>query len=316
MILTTDASDFAIGYIVSQLDDEKRERPIAYGGRKLTDLETRRSTVEKELLAIVYAIKENQSYFSLNTTTVYTDNRALTYLTQFKAKNGRLLRWALLLDSFDLNIIHKPGRLNQADTLSRRSYPDSTMPKNDFTNETVALAIIQPPAKPPHYNTRQLTAINLGHTNSCTPDQDNYSHELTADVNIAIVAATDTPALQRAQMSSADFGMIYDDLANGSLPDDQKQASKIVIESQQYQIDSNDILYHFYTPRTKKVPKQERIIAQVAVPEHYRADCIRKYHDELAHFSLPKVYGTMRLKYFWPKMYAQLENYIKSCDVC
>ena len=54
--VTTDASDFAIGAILSQ-DQGKGQQPVAYESRKLTSAEQNYPIHEKKLLAIVYAIK-------------------------------------------------------------------------------------------------------------------------------------------------------------------------------------------------------------------------------------------------------------------
>ena len=56
-ILTCDASDTAIGHILSQMDDQNRSRVIGYGGRSLSEAERRYHTTEKKCLAIISAIK-------------------------------------------------------------------------------------------------------------------------------------------------------------------------------------------------------------------------------------------------------------------
>ena len=140
--LTCDASERSIAYTISQLDDEGRDHPILFGGRKLTSVESHRAIVENELLAIVTAIMDNQYYFSLNKFTIFTDNKALTYLRKFKGKNGRLLRWSLLLDSFTFDIIHKRSAENHMDALSRRQYENTPSPS--YSDETIASMTLSP----------------------------------------------------------------------------------------------------------------------------------------------------------------------------
>ena len=77
-ILTCDASDTAIGHILSQMDDQNRSRVIAYGGRSLSETERRYHTTEKECLAIIDAIKSNNTYLSHNKFIVYSDHQALS----------------------------------------------------------------------------------------------------------------------------------------------------------------------------------------------------------------------------------------------
>ena len=54
--VTTDASNFAIGAVISQ-DDGQGHRPIAFESRKLSPAEQKLATHEKELLAIIHALK-------------------------------------------------------------------------------------------------------------------------------------------------------------------------------------------------------------------------------------------------------------------
>ncbi|CAC5390632.1 unnamed protein product [Mytilus coruscus] len=56
-----DASDYAIGHMLTQKDDQNRSRVIAYGGRSLCAAERKYHTTEKECLAIVNAIKNHDT---------------------------------------------------------------------------------------------------------------------------------------------------------------------------------------------------------------------------------------------------------------
>lgn len=52
-ILTSDASNFALGAVLSQIHENK-EHPICYASRTLNEHEVNYSAIEKELLAIIY----------------------------------------------------------------------------------------------------------------------------------------------------------------------------------------------------------------------------------------------------------------------
>ena len=79
-ILSTDASDTAVGFVLGQTDDEKRERVIAYGGRSLRGNEIKWSIHEKECLALIEAIKQFHPYLANSKFTVYTDNLRMKYI--------------------------------------------------------------------------------------------------------------------------------------------------------------------------------------------------------------------------------------------
>lgn len=118
-ILTTDASDFALGAVLSQ-GIVGSDKPIAFASRTLSDTETRYSTIEKELLGIVWAIKYFRPYLYGRKFTIYTDHRPLTWLMSLKDPNSKLTRWKLKLAEYDYKVVYKKGKQNtNADALSR-----------------------------------------------------------------------------------------------------------------------------------------------------------------------------------------------------
>nr|GEU52109.1 reverse transcriptase domain-containing protein [Tanacetum cinerariifolium] len=94
--LMCDASDFAVGAVLWQRI-EKHFRPIHYASKMINEAETNYTTIEKEMLAVVYAFEKFRSYLIMNKSIVYTDHSALKYLIAKKDAKARLLRWILLL---------------------------------------------------------------------------------------------------------------------------------------------------------------------------------------------------------------------------
>uniref|UniRef100_A0A1B6E8Y4 RNA-directed DNA polymerase n=1 Tax=Clastoptera arizonana TaxID=38151 RepID=A0A1B6E8Y4_9HEMI len=118
-ILTTDASNYAVGGILSQIKNG-HDLPIAYASRTLNNSEINYSAIEKELLAIVWATKHFRPYLFGRKFTIYSDHKPLQWLFSVKEPNSKLLRWRLKLEEFDYQIKYKKGKLNQnADALSR-----------------------------------------------------------------------------------------------------------------------------------------------------------------------------------------------------
>ncbi|XP_011863867.1 PREDICTED: uncharacterized protein LOC105559856, partial [Vollenhovia emeryi] len=118
-LLTTDASGTAIGAILSQGKIGK-DQPISYASRVLNDAERNYSTIEKELLAIVYAVQHFRPYLYGKKFTLVTDHKPLTWLHKLKDPTSRLARWRIKLAEYDYEIIYKPGKINaNADALSR-----------------------------------------------------------------------------------------------------------------------------------------------------------------------------------------------------
>ena len=117
-ILQTDASGVGVGAVLSQGEEE--DYPVAYFSRKLLPRERAYSTVEKECLAIVLAVKHFRVYLLGRSFIVQTDHRALQWLHHFKEKNARLTRWSLILQPYTFTVQHRKGQANaNADALSR-----------------------------------------------------------------------------------------------------------------------------------------------------------------------------------------------------
>ncbi|GJS39115.1 reverse transcriptase domain-containing protein [Tanacetum coccineum] len=106
----------------------------------MTEAESHYTTTEKEMLAVVYALEKFQSYLILNKSIVYTDHSALKYLFAKKDSKARLLRWVLLIQEFDFNIIDTKGAENLvADHLSRLENPYESVLNPKEINEKFPL---------------------------------------------------------------------------------------------------------------------------------------------------------------------------------
>ena len=107
-ILTTDASDIGLGAILSTAQG----KVIEYASRVLTPAEKNYATIEKECLAIVWAVRKFRHYLIGAHFTVRTDHKPLEWLESSKtskSRSQRLERWSLELRAFDFDIIYLPG---------------------------------------------------------------------------------------------------------------------------------------------------------------------------------------------------------------
>jgi len=125
-VVTTDASNVAIGAVLSQA-----EKPVCYASRTLNKHEQNYHTLERELLAIVWALKYFRPYLYGKSFTIQTDHQPLKWLFSLKEPSPRILRWQTLLSEFDFNIEYIKGKTNQvADFLSRN-------PTENVNNEDI-----------------------------------------------------------------------------------------------------------------------------------------------------------------------------------
>ena len=125
-ILKVDASDTALGAALMQ-EFDGREFPIAYARKKLLPRECKYATIEKECLAIVWAVKRFEFYLYGRAFEVHTDHQPLLFLQEKKCTNRRLMRWSMILQEHRFRVVAIPGRSNRAaDFLSRMGQPSCT----------------------------------------------------------------------------------------------------------------------------------------------------------------------------------------------
>ena len=136
--LKTDASDTAIGAIVTQVQDGK-ERVIAYGSRKLNSAEQLYAVTDREALPVVWGMIHFKPYLYGRRFLVLTDHQPITNLKTMKDPRGKFARRLQEVSSFDFGINYRPGKMHQdADCLSRR--PSTNIP--DLEPETISAATI------------------------------------------------------------------------------------------------------------------------------------------------------------------------------
>jgi len=142
--VTTDACKTGLGFILSQRDDQGRERVISYNGRATRPYERNYTASELETAAVIQALITYHPYLANQKFTLITDHISLQYIQRLKLGPSRLIRWSLMLSPYQFEVKHCPGRkLSHVDALSRRHYspePDSP-PLMDLETDTFLMSI-------------------------------------------------------------------------------------------------------------------------------------------------------------------------------
>jgi len=102
---------------------------------------------EKEFLVVIYAINKFRHYITGYPVVLYTDHSAMKYLANKPITNGRVRRWLIIFQEFDITIKNRPGKENLvANFLSRVPRIDDTVEIEDqFPDEHLFVVTVKTP---------------------------------------------------------------------------------------------------------------------------------------------------------------------------
>lgn len=276
--ITCDASDVAIGSVLSQSVNSS-DLPIAYASRVLNNAERNYSSIEKELLAVVWSVERFRPYVFGRHFWIITDHKPLVWLCSMKNPTSRLTRWRIRLDEFDFTIQHKSGKLNvNADALSR-------IKLNDDKTDPVSTDIF---------------AITRSHiknqiNNTVTP---NLSYVPCSNLQSSVSPATASTfnrnnSLNQPQLSSPIL----------SKPNDQSSNNSSSSE--------DDDIIQPNSPLRKHKPV-------LLVDQTDIQNALHQYHEGTlgGHQGVLRTYNRMRYYVKFKNMLTTIKKYIKSCNQC
>ncbi len=136
-ILCTDASDIGLGGILMQ-ERNGNPHPIAYASRLCTSAEKNYSITERETLAVIYCLEHFRDIILGYKIRVWTDHTAIQNLFKHKNLRGRIARWFVTLQNYEISFEYIPGKKNTAaDALSRHiGTPETDTPVYCLQNLT------------------------------------------------------------------------------------------------------------------------------------------------------------------------------------
>ena len=275
-ILETDASDFALGAILSQ-EHEGFYHPVAFHSRQFSGHEINYDVHDKELLAIVDSFKKFRHYLIAvpEETIVYTDHNNLTKFELNQQLNRRQFRWAQFLSEYNFKIIHRPGKMSEKpDALSRKcEYSDIHKNKNFL-------------------RLFQRLSDEEGEIITPTP------HHTTLGINKVLATPSNQPIYQTSTTSLDFTSEFLQKIKNSSstLPSELEKRNDYIYRDGTYLVNNK-----IYLP-----PGNLR--QEIFEVRHNRPTA--------GHYGLLKTLQLVSRNYYWIGMKKDIANFISGCYTC
>ena len=318
-ILDTDASDNAIGAVLSQIQDGT-ERVIAYGSRTMNKAEKNYCVTDKELLAIRYFTEYYRQYLLGRTFMVRTDHQALVWLFRLKEPKGRIARWIEVLSSYDFSISYRQGTKHQnADTMSRICNPRACVCEEEAEQLKCG----------PCKKCIRKTETMCGYIDSreCSDDKSESQTERVQKVGtrssllaqpLTNFGVYKTEELARLQNGDETLKQVIKWVKENYKPDYKEIVTQRPELRHYWHIWSsmqliNDVLY-------KKYYKKDGTAhyLQLMVPEIMRSEVLRHTHDNFfgGHLGQKKTRKKTQQRFYWFEMREDVNIWVSKCDVC
>ncbi|KAI4887649.1 hypothetical protein NFI96_026195 [Prochilodus magdalenae] len=316
----TDASKVAVGAVLAQ-EREGREHVVAYASQSLNQTQRRWSTFDRELWAIVWAVREFRHYIGLTSFTIITDHRPLLSLRRTALDNdptGRRGRWILELEPYNWDIVHKDGQRHMnADALSRRPERDCLADSNkDCTKAVVGINTIHAATPGPQ------SQGPLPHERASTSSENGVvagkKRKKTSDLSLLLGLAPDVVGIKALQEADGDIGVVLNWMESSQKPPRarMKGASRS-LRKLWTEFDRLEVLDGLLCRSVISSLTGEQLM-QVVVPAALVPEVLQQLHggSTSAHFAAERVWEQARQICYWPSMFRDIRDWCEQCKAC
>ncbi|KAK3522328.1 hypothetical protein QTP86_003678, partial [Hemibagrus guttatus] len=286
-------------------------RPVAYASRRLSATEQRYPVHQLEFLALKWAVVDKfHDYLYGAQFVVKTDNNPLTYVLSTAKLSATGHRWLAALSTYNFSLQYKPGKHNiDADVLSRYPCDSSTDAGWRVIPKTGVKAICRVAVTAEDNVSSSRLVDQLGVSPQSIPEAFSCP---TALGNCHMEQLT-YAELRKAQEDDLVIGEVKKDVESGKIltvakSSDttvmllQRQGSKLMVQ--------NQLLYRVTKSSCGKEKKQ------LVLPGKYWSQVLRSLHDDSGHLGVEKTTELVRDRFYWPRMSAYVEQYVKNCGRC
>ena len=296
-ILDTDASNFAVGAVLSQVQNGE-ERVIAYASQTLNHSQQNYCTTKKELLAVVKFVEHFKYYLYGAHFTIRTDHASLKWLRNFKSVDGMLARWLSTLEKYHYTFVHRKGVYHtNADALSR--LPTRKCPREDCSQcaHDVCPVSRETPSEPPEEQI--LVPDQEEWLNAWTPEELRAWQRADKDIKQVITwleSSADKPPWVEVAKCGQTMKAYYSQWASLKI--------------------NNGLLCRQWYPQERDT--RNRSVLQIVAPLEVRQRILQSLHNSPSggHLGRNKTLGRVPHRFYWPRYKEHVILWCRRCDVC
>jgi transposase InsO family protein len=292
-LVETDASQGVVAGVLSQLGEDKCWHPIAFYSKTMEPAECNYPIHDKELLAIVRALKEwrpeLEGLQANDRFEILSDHRALEYFMATKELNSRQARWAEFLSRFHFTLKYRPGKQNTlADALSRQ--------ENDVQAQD-------------QIGKRYRTQILLKEECLDTRIIRELKESLKSQETEVVQMDMDQSSLGLDEMLLVDK-LISANRTSPTLAAHKSRLEKASVDSHSCKSD--------YELRDGLLLHKGRLVVPTEEGETLKVRLLDEVHKQAstAHPGRAKTKDLVKKRYFWPGMGKYIDRYVANCHTC
>ena len=302
-VLDTDASNFGLGGVLSQIQNGQ-ERVIAYCSRALRPSQRRYCTTKREMLATVSMCIQFFSYLRGARFIIRTDHKSLVWLHRFKDTEGMMARWLHTLHQFQFTIVHRAGRdHSNADGLSRvPASPCGQCTCVDCPRVDMAVEVEDQP----------FDAESVGDSEDAdlVPIQsgEDWVAQLTDDLSGPATRTGDAFRISALQLEDATCITLLEWIRTASFP--PMEGCERTVPGNNLSADANGVIWR------KRSSQESRL--QLLVPGPARESLFQAYHASLfgGHLGRNRTLARLSYRFYWSGMSDDVKYWLGQCTTC
>jgi transposase InsO family protein len=285
VILAVDTSYIAIGIILLQIDEEGRRRPARYGSIPINERESRYSQPKLELFGLFRALRHYRLYLiGVKNLHVEVDAKYIKGMLNEPdlQPNASMNRWIQGILLFDFKLVHVKAENHKGpDALSRRIPTAEELQEEQETDDWLDdIALLSFSTHQPLFQQLQSYALF------------NQSPSI-----FSFISTQDKVLYQ-----------IFHFLHDLKVPEFSSTQARLrfLKRTTEYYLNNGEM----YRRRLGQTP-----LLVILDPEK-RRQLLTQAHEELGHRGVYGVFGALRLRFFWPYLFADIKHHVSSCHPC